>query len=265
MQPARATDVRKAVQLGVAVDAQGSCSMTLEGIRADLMREEDCIVFHLYSRTHYKRNNAVYDAQHIPMQSQENGREVSLLESVLMKTEQMNASIDQFRRIPDHPFFPEEDDRWHGLSFPDLPASAMLTNVNREIYRHYIEAVLPQLTDEGDDSEYAASALADVQCLLALSRRVHLGKYVAEAKFRAEPEKYKSLIYSQDGEGILAALTDGEVEERVIERVRIKAERYDHSRRYPNFISELYRYWIIPLTKRVEVDVLLSRFPKEKH
>ena len=74
----------------------------------------------------------------------ENGVAVSLLDSVLLKTEQMNASIARFRRVPDHPFFPEECDRWHVQSYPDLPETAMLTNVNCEIYRHYIDSVLPR-------------------------------------------------------------------------------------------------------------------------
>ena len=46
---------------------------------------------------------------------------------------------------------------------------------------------------------------------------------------RAEPEKYKALIHSQDREGILAALTDSDVEDRVIARVQAKAERYGPS------------------------------------
>lgn len=256
------TDVRRGIQLGVTVDG---CAMTLKGIRGDLMREEDCIVFHLHARSQHVRNEAIYNAQQIPIQSDENGAAVCLLDSILLKTEQMNASIDQFRRVPDHPFFPESCERWHVQLFPDLPESAMLTNVNNEIYRHYVNSVLPRLTRDGDDGDYASSALSDVQCLLALSRRIHHGKYVAEAKFRADPEKYEALIRGEDREGILAALTDDEVEDRVIARVRSKARRYDQSSGYPEFISDLYRDWIIPLTKKVEVEVLLNRFLKQSY
>ena len=94
----------------------------------------------------------------------------------------------------------------------------------------------------GDDGDYAATVLADVQCLKSLSRRIHLGKYVAEAKFRSshsldehtyltqirsDPERYTMLIKAGDREGIMRELTHEDVEERILQRVRSKAQRYD--------------------------------------
>jgi chorismate mutase len=40
------------------------------------------------------------------------------------------------------------------------------------------------ITTAGDDSNYGSSGVLDVLCLQALSKRVHYGKFVAEAKFR---------------------------------------------------------------------------------
>lgn len=40
------------------------------------------------------------------------------------------------------------------------------------------------ITEVGDDGNYGSSAMYDVFCLQALSRRIHFGKFVAEAKFR---------------------------------------------------------------------------------
>lgn len=40
------------------------------------------------------------------------------------------------------------------------------------------------LTAPGDDFNYGSAATLDVQCLQALSQRIHYGKWVAEAKFQ---------------------------------------------------------------------------------
>ena len=49
----------------------------------------------------------------------------------------------------------------------------------------------------------------------ALSKRIHYGKFVAEAKFRRQTEKYTQLIQAQDGDGIMDLLTDRAVELKV--------------------------------------------------
>jgi chorismate mutase len=41
--------------------------------------------------------------------------------------------------------------------------------------------------------------LADVNCLQTISKRIHYGKFVAEAKFRAQPDEYTQLIKNQAG------------------------------------------------------------------
>ena len=49
----------------------------------------------------------------------------------------------------------------------------------------------------------------------ALSKRIHYGKFVAEAKFRSQPATYAPLIKVGDAEGIMDALTDRAVELKV--------------------------------------------------
>lgn len=56
-------------------------------------------------------------------------------------------------------------------------------NINTKVKAMYLEELLPGITREGDDNEYGSTAVADVSCLSALSRRIHYGKMVAEAKF----------------------------------------------------------------------------------
>ncbi len=49
----------------------------------------------------------------------------------------------------------------------------------------------------------------------ALSKRIHYGKFVAEAKFLAKREEYSSLIRAQDADGLMRLLTDESVEAKV--------------------------------------------------
>lgn len=49
----------------------------------------------------------------------------------------------------------------------------------------------------------------------ALSKRIHYGMFVAESKFRTLEAKYTALIQAQDGDGLMAAITDPAVEAKV--------------------------------------------------
>jgi len=51
-------------------------------------------------------------------------------------------------------------------------------------------------------------------CAQALSKRIHYGKFVAEAKFLAAEDRYRALIEARDAEGIMDALTDRAVEQK---------------------------------------------------
>jgi chorismate mutase len=108
--------------------------------------------------------------------------------------------------------------------------------------------------------------------LQALSRRIHFGKFVAEAKFQAEPERFTKLIQAEDREGIGAAITNVAVEKKVLERLRLKARTYGTD---PSIGAEgpgkinvdavvsMYSDFVIPLTKDVEVEYLMQRLIPE--
>lgn len=120
--------------------------------------------------------------------------------------------------------------------------------------------------------QYGSTATADIAVLQALSKRIHFGKFIAEAKFQSETERYTALIHANDAEGIMEALTNRAVEKKVLERVKRKASTYgqdiadssvtvpsDQLKVDPQLISDLYRDFVMPLTKEVEVDYLLQR------
>ena len=116
------------------------------------------------------------------------------------------------------------------------------------------------------------AALLDVACLQALSKRVHYGMFVAEAKFTAAPQKYTPLIVEKDANGLMELLTDTAVEAQVLKRVERKAAAYGvppdadgnggaavSPKIDPKEVGRLYEAWVMPLTKEVQVKYLLHR------
>ena len=148
-------------------------------------------------------------------------------------------------------------------------------NVNAELKRRYIQDILPACCAKVEREEraeaqenYGSAATADVNCLQALSRRVHFGKFVAESKFQSDPETFVRLIKAGDRRGIDDAITDAKVEKKVLQRVRMKADMYgadpgmEHEKPAKvnvEGVVAMYRDHVIPLTKVVEVDYLMQR------
>lgn len=134
--------------------------------------------------------------------------------------------------------------------------------------------------DRGETEEnYGSAATCDINCLQALSRRIHFGKFVAESKFRAEEEAFTKMIREGDREGLGRAITNEKVELQVLERLRLKARTYGTDPSLGNngsgngaerpqgkinveAVEGLYRDFVIPLTKVVEVEYLMQRLEK---
>lgn len=117
----------------------------------------------------------------------------------------------------------------------------------------------------------------------ALSKRIHYGKQVAEVKFQEKPAEYTELIRKGDSEGIMKLLTNSAVEEKLLERVRVKAATYGQeitgaaapgsaaapagatAFKIPTDVPvRIYKDFIIPLTKEVEVLYLMQRLDYEQ-
>ena len=99
-------------------------------------------------------------------------------------------------------------------------------NFNKVLLRKYVETVVPSLTAPGDDEQHGSTVLCDIVALQALSRRVHYGKFVAESKYRSDPEAYQKLVDNNDAEGVMKLLTNEVVERQVLRRSRLKAATY---------------------------------------
>uniref|UniRef100_A0A804UI42 Chorismate mutase n=1 Tax=Zea mays TaxID=4577 RepID=A0A804UI42_MAIZE len=246
--------------------------LTLDSIRQVLIRLEDSIIFGLLERAQFCYNADTYDSNAFHM----DGFGGSLVEYIVRETEKLHAQVGRYKSPDEHPFFSKDlpEPRLPPMQYPRvLHPIADSININKEIWKMYFDELLPRLVKEGSDGNAGSSALCDTTCLQALSKRIHYGKFVAEAKFQESPEAYTPAIIAQDRDQLMRLLTYETVERAVEHRVEAKAKIFGQEvnigakdngsqpvyKIRPSLVAELYSYRIMPLTKEVEVAYLLRR------
>ncbi|XP_059658246.1 chorismate mutase 2 isoform X2 [Cornus florida] len=254
-----------------STDSNWANMWTLESVRESLIRQEDTIVFSLIERAKYPINSPAYQ-QCCPAIS------ASLVHYIVKQTEALQATVGRYESPEENPFFPDNlpPSLLPPHNYPHFlhPAGASV-NINKTIWDMYFKQLLPLFAAEGDDGNYVPTAASDLQCLQALSRRIHYGKFVAEVKFKDAPQDYSPAIRAQDRDALMKLLTFTNVEEMVKRRVKKKAMVFgqevtlDHNvtdnnnnGKYkvdPSVVCRLYEEWVMPLTKLVQVEYLLRR------
>ncbi|ORC31121.1 chorismate mutase [Marispirochaeta aestuarii] len=240
--------------------------LELDYIASRLEALEETIIFVLIERIQFMLNPSCY----LPGKSGFNGKNAESLFSMRLKAqEEMDARFGRFLTPEERPVnreLPPSERKLQvsprGLNIVDYD----LVNLSGEIAGAYLQ-LLPRICTEGDDGQYGSSIERDVICIQALARRVHFASfYVAESKYRMNPESYDLLIREGKTEDIGAQLTRPEVEARILDRVRTKSQRLqeisDFSLRRvldPEAVTALYRDVIIPLTKEGEVRYMMTR------
>ncbi|MEK6890593.1 MAG: chorismate mutase [Nanoarchaeota archaeon] len=222
----------------------------LSKVRKDLVRLEDTIILHLFERAQFKTNKVIY----VPGGVEIPGFDGSFLDYLFEGTEKLHARAGRYLDQEEHPFYPIDGEALARRRIDDLGISRKV-NVNDKIKKIYLE-VLPLICEEGDDNKYGSAAVVDIHCMQAISRRVHMGEQVAEAKFREDPEGYSKFIIAGDRENIRTKLRNLKVERDNLERVRVKGERYGID---PEFIASFYDQRVMPLTIEVEIDYFMAR------
>lgn len=249
--------------------ADGETQMSVATIRESLIRQEDSIIYILIERAQYRSNPPAYNGNQLPVP----GFEGSLLEYLHRETERLHAKGGRYTSPEEHPFFPD------GLPESLLPErhyprglhkAADQININPLVWKMYFDDLLPGLATDGDDGDYGSAATCDILCLQALSKRIHYGKCVAEAKFREAPEAFEPHIRARDVEALYKLITFESVELNVRRRVENKAVAYGQRvgidgtepqmlKIDPKLVGRVYSEWIMPLTKKVQVEYLLHR------
>ncbi|KAL7627719.1 chorismate mutase aro7 [Parahypoxylon ruwenzoriense] len=251
-----------------------SKALDLANIRFQLIRLEDTITFHLIERVQFPLNRTVYTPGAIEIGQDST---LSFMDWYLQEQEKLQSLIRRYEAPDEYPFFPEalQKPMLKPLDYPKI-LHPNNVNVNEKIKQFYIEKFLPAVCpdfgrpDRGESAEnYGSSATCDIACLQALSRRIHFGKFVAESKFRSDPEKYTDMIKAGDRQGIGESITNAAVEKQVLARLGLKARTYgtdpsispsdDAGKINVEAVVSMYRDFVIPITKEVEVEYLMQR------
>jgi len=224
--------------------------LSLDSIRSSLIRQEETIIFALIERSQFRTNSIVYERGGFgslgvpvgstapPPKSDSSGgddNELSFLEYMLVGTEALHCAVRRYTSPEEHAFFPERLPPQPLINLPSLQypqdllsseGGASLLNYNKRLLKAYLEKVVPAITKHGDDEQHGSCILCDIAALQAMSRRVHYGKFVAESKYRSDPEEYQRLVEKGDADGVMRLLTNEKVEEQVLRRARLKAATY---------------------------------------
>jgi chorismate mutase len=227
---------------GAAPHLKTTDILSLPSIRSTLIRQEETIIFALIERSQFRQNAEVYEkgaalsaglgapvGSTVPSEEEK----LSFLEYMLVGTEVLHAGVRRYTSPEEHAFFPSRLPQGmilNPLDYPDdllsSTGGAAEVNFNEILLKKYIDVVVPSIAGEGDDEQYGSTVLADIAVLQALSKRVHYGKFVAESKYRSDPEGYQKLVDDNDAEGVMELLTNAKVEEQVLRRARLKAATY---------------------------------------
>ncbi|KAF9893220.1 chorismate mutase aro7 [Aspergillus nanangensis] len=259
--------------MDTAIDlSDASKALDLANIRFQLIRLEDSITFYLIERVQFRLNRPVY----VPGGVSIPGNDYCLMDYLLREQERLQSRVRRYQSPDEYPFFPSilEQPILQPLQYPKILHENDV-NVNEIIKHRYVEDILPAICptsdreDRGESQEnYGSAATCDVNCLQALSRRIHFGKFVAESKFQKDPETFVKLIKANDRDGIDAAITNAQVELKVLERLALKAKTYGTDPAFPSeqgpkidvdAVVAMYKEYVIPLTKVVEVEYLMQR------
>lgn len=241
-----------------------SNQLQIQHVRHVLVRLEETIIFALIERAQFLRNLPVYETGRFGRSLE--GR--SLCDFMLYECECSHAKVRRYTSPDEHPFF-------NNLPAPILPPIGYSENplvpnqinINARIRTIYETTILDRITQNGDDEQYGSTAVCDVTCLQALSKRIHYGKFVAESKCRKPSPILQQAMQKESRNEILDGITDAKVEREVLERVLHKARTYTNELRQahmhhalePEIIRDIYQDIIIPLNKEVQVEYILHR------
>lgn len=244
----------------------------LDNIRNDLVQMEDFIIFQLIKRSEYPISSVLYSSdEKVRPQLPDEQFRGSFMDYMHRELEILQSKLRRFDSPDEKPFFPEDiqPSLLEKIQYPKLLANKHKINYNNKIRDLYVNKLLDLIADQTPDTEYINQQLGsitviDIELLQNLSRRIHFGLFVAESKFRSDVEKFTELIKNKDYDGIYDAITNNAVEEKILKRLEEKGDSYiyksfKNKKITSKYLVTIYKEFIIPMTKEVEVEYLMNR------
>lgn len=131
------------------VDRSADQVLSLSYIRTVLQRLEDTILFQLIERGQNAHNAVMYKPGAIPALQEKEGWSKSWVEWFLKETESSHSKLRRWQAPDEYPFtdimllpapiLPP-------VQYPDVLYKPAIVNVNKEIYSHYRDHLVPTLT-----------------------------------------------------------------------------------------------------------------------
>ncbi len=145
-----------------------------------------------------------------------------------------------------------------------MPADASATDdrLQARLRAEYAQQVAVVFVTPAPAGATAVREAADRAVLAAIRRRLELALQIAAAKAAGAMPRVRDLAAAQDPAALEAAITQPDVEEQVIARAADTARGLpatDLPANFPQTVATLYRDWIIPLARRVQVEALLAQ------
>lgn len=109
----------------------------------------------------------------------------------------------------------------------------------------------------GAASEACACLELDQTIAHAVARRLVLSVAVGQAKERTDSATFAALRQARDARGLEAAITLPDVENQVMERIRGLSAQAHASEALAARIAAIYRDWLIPFSRQIQVEALL--------
>ncbi|KAH0445992.1 hypothetical protein IEQ34_025178 [Dendrobium chrysotoxum] len=240
--------------------------LSLNYIRSVLQRLEDTILFQLIERAQYAHNAVMYQPGAIPELQEKEHWDKSWTEWFLKENESAHSKVRRWQAPGEYPYtdiallptpiLPP-------VQYPDVLYKPAIVQVNDRIYAHYRDNLVPILSkrSEGQPTSIARIVSANLD--------TSTGMFVSESKFRSDSPTFIRAIQARDSDALEKLITKPAVEAALLKRLEAKAKVYGQDlnssmpEQSPKIDSDvavqLYRDFIIPLTKVVEVEYLLKR------
>ena len=234
--------------------------MNLENIRKKLVILEDIIIKNICNRVNYKLNKEIYIHNSDKFKFL-NNFEGTYFDFLFKHMENVQSMAGRYEAFDEKPYYKGLEktkiEREYENTLPsDILKFSNKVNFNAWIRIAYLNFI-QNICIIDNDNNYGDTVLCDINCLQAISKRIHYGILVMEAKYKESKSIYDKYLNDNDDVSIIAKLKNKDIENKVLQRVKEKAIKYKFKN--PEQIVNFFKNFIIPMTIQVELEYVFTK------
>ncbi|KAI9107180.1 hypothetical protein K1719_021789 [Acacia pycnantha] len=240
--------------------SRSSC-LNLKDMRLTASTLEDHIIFTLLECTVYSYHHSLYN-MNVSLNHENKGE---MLRRVVSKTENFQAAFDIFKLPEEMSFFP--DNLLEERSNPDatvgspplvLDPVATSLDMNNKLCSLYNICIFNFMKPKVENDGRQDSALpCDVSCIQAISKRVPLGKFLAEAKFQMSTDKFKEDVKAQNIQLLNDALVCHKHRDAAAKRYIDMENAIGYEQR--TLAANVCMYLVLPFVEEMEKEYIVAK------